>query len=70
MRKRDSHSDICLCVTLLFMSVQGKRNKERKSMWHVNFFKCVSLIQQIMQLPHVTNLTRSVLCSKVRRQVR
>lgn len=27
-------------------------------MWHVNFFKCVSLIQQITQLPHATNLMR------------
>lgn len=27
-------------------------------MQHVHFFKCVSLNQRIMQLPHVTNLKR------------
>lgn len=27
-------------------------------MWHINFSKCVSLTQQIMQLPRITNLMR------------
>lgn len=53
-----SHSDICLYVALPFMSVQGRDEEKGKSTRHVHCFKCVSLVQSITPLPHVTNLTR------------
>lgn len=58
--KHGSHCDICLCVTLPFMSVQGRDTEKGKSTRQVHCFKCVPLVEPITPLSHITDLTRLV----------